>query len=105
MAPTVSHDANSAAAAAVGRLSSRLSHADYCAACSRIALATREVAKLRVQVRIKGGVICGQVEQLGEWAEAGEWFRVATPVGSRWVESRNVRLCSGDGRCTCEVAQ
>lgn len=58
-----------------------------------------------VQVRryAHGGpyVLCGQVVQLG--GSEAELFKVDTTIdGPLWVESRNVRLCSGDGRCTCE---
>lgn len=46
-------------------------------------------------------VLCGRVRELR--AGDGEWFKVDTPDGPVWAESRNVRLCSGDGRCVCEA--
>ncbi len=80
-----------------------LTHQAYSVACSRIALATRQVARPFVQVRRRGVMLCGQVISLAEFAESGEWFKVDVQiVGPVWVESRNVRLCSGDGRCRCE---
>lgn len=80
-----------------------LTHQAYSIACSRIALATRRVARPFVQVRRRGAVLCGQVKELAEFAEGGDWFKVETQVGTIWAESRNIRLCSVDGRCTCEV--
>ena len=47
-------------------------------------------------------VLCGQVVELRENGE--EWFKVETDIGPVWASSRNVRMCSGDGRCTCEEA-
>jgi hypothetical protein len=32
-----------------------------------------------------------------------EWFKVDTEVDTFWAEGRDLRLCSGDGRCTCEL--
>lgn len=55
-----------------------------------------------VQVKRRGEVLCGRVVECYEWAENGQWFKVATAVGVVSVESRNVRLCSGDGRCSCD---
>ena len=46
-------------------------------------------------------VMCGRVLELS--GGRGEWFKVETALGVAWYESRNVRLCSGDGRCTCEA--
>jgi hypothetical protein len=47
-------------------------------------------------------VLCGRVRELR--ANDGEWFKVDTTDGPVWAESRNVRLCSGDGRCSCEAS-
>lgn len=47
-------------------------------------------------------VLCGQVVELG--SGDAEWFKVDTTDGPLWAMGRNVRLCSGDGRCTCEPA-
>ena len=48
-------------------------------------------------------VLCGQVQEVHE--REGHWFKVETPIGPLWVEGRNVRLCTGDGRCTCEAVR
>ena len=45
-------------------------------------------------------VLCAQVRELQD--RNGQWFKVDTAIGQLWVESKNVRMCSGDGRCTCE---
>lgn len=45
---------------------------------------------------------CGRVVELREKGE--EWFKVDTDNGTVWAAGRNVRLCSGDGRCSCEEA-
>jgi hypothetical protein len=62
-----------------------------------------------VQVRklYPGGplVSCGTVAELTTAADGRELFKVTTPHGTVWAEGRNVRLCSGDGRCTCEPEQ
>ncbi|MDT8997767.1 hypothetical protein RQP53_00595 [Paucibacter sp. APW11] len=60
---------------------------------------------MHVQIRRKGVTLCGTVAEMVEQFDQsarGEWFKVDCDLGRVWVESRNVRLCSGDGRCTCE---
>lgn len=61
--------------------------------------------QVRQWVRGAQGVslaLCGRVRELR--ASDGEWFKVDTFDGPVWAESRNVRLCSGDGRCVCEAS-
>lgn len=48
-------------------------------------------------------VLCAQVIELID--RNGQWFKLGTPIGVLWAEGRNVRLCTGDGRCTCESSQ
>lgn len=87
-------------------MSERLTHFAYSTACARHSLATRQTVRLRVQVKKQGAVLCGQVVECCEYSHAGEWFKVDTvQLGRISVESRNVRLCSGDGRCVCEAAE
>jgi hypothetical protein len=83
-------------------MTERLSHMAYSLACARLSLETGRAVALHVQVRKRGEVLCGQVLECFEFAAAGEWFKVQTDLGPLAVESRNVRLCSGDGRCRCE---
>lgn len=45
-------------------------------------------------------VLCAEVRELHD--RNGHWFKVDTMTGLQWVESKHVRMCSGDGRCTCE---
>jgi hypothetical protein len=45
-------------------------------------------------------VLCGQLIELRSGET--EWFKVETLDGAVWAEGKNVRMCSGDGRCTCE---
>ena len=84
-----------------------LTHVTYMEACRQ--LATRHGAPLRpwIQVRKRFGgdplVLCGQVIEIDAGRESGEWFKADTELGPLWVESRHVRLCSGDGRCSCEA--
>lgn len=47
--------------------------------------------------------LCGQVVELS--AGRLELFKVLTMISADWHQGRNVRLCSGDGRCTCEAEQ
>lgn len=60
----------------------------------------------RVQVRKyasdgRPGTLCGQVVELSTGRL--DLFKVAWAVGVDWFHGRNVRMCSGDGRCTCEA--
>ena len=83
-----------------------VSHLAYMSACQQRA-ALGVAARPWVQVRKKFGdcrlVLCGQVIELDAGSSSGEWFKVSTNQGALWIESRNVRMCSGDGRCTCEI--
>ena len=82
-----------------------LTHSAYIAACA--SMTTKHGGRHRPWVQIRkrdpGGhaVLCGQVAEL-DAGKADEWFKVDTAIGSMWATSRNVRMCSGDGRCTCE---
>ena len=84
-------------------------HRDCIAASRRTAdAAAPPPAGPWVQVRryTRGGpyVLCGKVIELD--SHSGEWFKVATDAdGAVWTQGRNLRLCSGDGRCTCEPDQ
>lgn len=50
-------------------------------------------------------VLCGQVVELSNDSDTGaEWFRVNTCAGPVWAQGKALRMCSGDGRCTCEPA-
>lgn len=86
-------------------ISTPLSHRAYCTHVSDVSRQTLTVPVTHVQVRHRGVVLCGQVQRLAEFSHSGEWYSVDTQIGPVWVESRNVRLCSGDGRCHCEVTQ
>lgn len=83
-----------------------VTHAAYMQACQQRAL-LGTAARPWVQVQKRFGahrlVLCGQVVELDAGSDTGEWFKVKTDQGPLWIESRNVRMCSGDGRCTCEV--
>lgn len=46
-------------------------------------------------------MLCGQLVELSD-NNGTEWFKVNTDLGTVWAEGRNVRMCSGDGRCSCE---
>ena len=50
-------------------------------------------------------VLCGQMAELIVASDGGELFKVNTTDGAVCVTGRNVRLCSGTGRCTCEPGQ
>lgn len=81
-----------------------LTHAMYLAAATPRARASRGADRPWVQVqkrtREAARVLCGQVRELS--AKNGDWFKVDTDDGPHWAESRSVRLCSGDGLCTCD---
>lgn len=81
-----------------------LTHFSYSVHCSRVALERREVAKVFVQFRRQGVVRCGQVVRCEDF-EGREFFKVATDRGEEWARAESTRLCSGDGRCTCEGAR
>ena len=48
-------------------------------------------------------MLCGRVIELAGDGTDAEWFKVETSAGPLWAQGRNLRMCSGDGRCTCEV--
>jgi len=79
-----------------------LTHRAYTAAACRRFLAG-QVEPVRVQIRKQGTVSCGCIAKMHEtFTNSGEFFQVDTQLfGLVWVESRNIRLCSGLG-CTCE---
>jgi len=84
-----------------------LSHEAYLQACQARTSQTgcSGLPRVQVQKRFNGRpeTLCARVLQI----KAGEsdWFQVDTSIGSMWAESRNVRLCSGDGRCACDSAE
>lgn len=84
-----------------------LTHEAYAAYCTRVALETRTVPRVFVQCRRRGMTLCGRVKLLSDHQFSdGEWFKVELVgnMGDVWVPSRQVRLCSGDGACACEVS-
>jgi len=93
-----------------GRAQSRaLTHQGYLTACRKRPNGTPQPGATWVQVRKRypGGplVSCGTVAELVHTDDGRELFKVTTQHGDVCVEGRNVRLCSGDGRCTCEPEQ
>lgn len=82
-----------------------LSHSDYAHACASAARSSGAADPLHVQVRKAGEVLCGRVVECYRPTWGGEWFKVRTELGVVSASSSNVRLCSGDGRCTCEVSR
>lgn len=82
-----------------------LTHRAYTAAVCQRYLAGKPEA-LHVQVRKQGVTSCACVAKMCEtFTDSGEFYQVESEVfGLVWVESRNVRLCSGLG-CTCEGQQ
>ena len=78
-----------------------------CIASSRPSTEGRaSIAGPRVQVRRyhRDGpyVLCGQVVALN--AGDRELFKIETEIDTFWADGRGLRMCSGDGRCTCEPA-
>lgn len=75
-----------------------LTHAAYFAASS----CGEPAPRVQVRKSYPDGpcVFCAEVRELHD--RNGQWFKLDTIVGTLWAECRNVRLCSGDGRCTCE---
>jgi hypothetical protein len=63
-------------------------------------------AALRAQVRRHSRegsyVLCARLLELAMAADGGELFKVDTDIGPMWATGRNLRMCSGDGRCTCD---
>ena len=45
--------------------------------------------------------LCAQVVAL--LTGGAELFKVDTAIDTFWANGQNLRLCSGDGRCTCET--
>lgn len=83
-----------------------LTHRTYMAACPEQASRNPNDPHPWVQVRRwhhSGPLtLCGRVTALHDRGEA-ECFAVQTEIGEVYVTGKNVRFCSGDGRCTCEA--
>ncbi len=75
-----------------------LTQRDYIQACMRSG--PRPWVQLLRRQRGESLVLCGQVAELN--IHTGEWFKVETTLGVLWARGQDLRLCSGDGRCTCE---
>lgn len=65
---------------------------------------TNLVRPVHVQVRKRGIVLCGRVVEASPGNVGSDWFKVDSYLGQLWFVGDNVRMCSGDGRCSCEVA-
>jgi hypothetical protein len=76
-----------------------LTQRDYIQAC--IQSGPRPWVQMMRRQRGEGFVLCGQIAELN--INAGEWFKVDTAQGVCWARGHDLRLCSGDGRCTCEA--
>ncbi|PTT89360.1 hypothetical protein DBR42_07920, partial [Pelomonas sp. HMWF004] len=61
---------------------------------------------VHVQIRKQGVTFCGTVRDAREGGEGGRPFFLidSDQLGQVWCTGSQVRLCSGDGRCTCEAA-
>lgn len=44
--------------------------------------------------------LCGRLAALGH--SDAEWFKVETEIDTVWARGKDLRMCSGDGRCICE---
>lgn len=47
-------------------------------------------------------VLCARLLEMATATDGRELFKVDNGIGSAWTIGRNLRMCSGDGRCTCE---
>lgn len=60
---------------------------------------------VRVQFWARGMVRCGIVEQVVIAGYGDDWINVREDgfqsTGVYWAKPHQVRLCTGDGRCTC----
>lgn len=54
-----------------------------------------------VQCRKRGAVLCGRLLRAVTAGE-NEFVEVRTQIADLWVTAANTRVCSGDGRCSCE---
>lgn len=81
-----------------------LTHRAYTAFFVGLAMAGKP-SVCHVQFKRKGDTLCGTIAEMVEsfGPDGREWFKVDSGLGRVWVEARNVRLCSGDGRCACEA--
>lgn len=82
-----------------------LTHEAYSRHCSAVAVRERRVPVVFVQIRRHRATLCGRVIELAEFAAEGQWFKVETAIGQVWAEHRQVRMCSADGRCSCDEGQ
>ena len=83
-----------------------LTHSACLAASQRDAAGGAGAGRPWVRVRVRRShpvgpyVLCGQVVKLRD--NGTEWFKLETCMGPVWVLGAYLRMCSGDGRCTCE---
>jgi hypothetical protein len=83
-----------------------LTHSD-CLAFAPHGAVLLGIYRPRVQVRRShpsgAYTLCGQISELANDSDSGtEWFKVETCIGTVWAQGKALRMCSGDGRCTCE---
>lgn len=80
------------------------SHRQYTGHVVTQGLLLGQVPIVHVQIKRQGVIHCATVAEIVEMfnPDGREWFKVDCDLGRVWVESRNVRLCSGaDGLCSC----
>ena len=78
-----------------------LTHSAYIAACNTVK--HRPFVQVRKRFREGPVMLCGQVLELD--GSGLDLFKVGTEFGTLWASGKNLRMCSGDGRCICEPPQ
>ena len=78
-----------------------LTHSAYMAVCHTAE--HRPFVQVRKRFRERPLMLCGQVLELD--GSGLDLFKIGTVLGAFWVSGKNVRMCSGDGRCICEPLQ
>ena len=83
-----------------------LTLAGYISAALRLRGQADDWVPVHVQVRKQGVTSCATVLDALEGIDGGgSFFWVESDhFGRVWCNGGQVRLCSGDGRCTCEAA-
>lgn len=88
-----------------GAQAGAFSYAAYTAFVLDVYEHTGRVPPVRVQVQKRGVTFCGKVLDASAGRDETDWFKVDCQLGQLWFPHEKVRLCSGDGRCTCEAPE
>lgn len=97
--------ANTSARKAAARKAVALTFERFASECRRTEAAHAPLP-VHVQFRKRGEILCGRVLDVRPANGGGQldFFLIESELGICWCAHHNVRMCSGDGLCTCECS-